>query len=358
MRIYDLKYLLAYTIPFFAILGLYLGGIWAWACPIYAFGMIPLLELVFRNSNTKYTEDEVSRRKLSPWFDLLLYLNLPIVYLVILLTLIDLSNVQYTLYPPTESVSEILGAIVSLGIVLGANGINVAHELGHRNKMFEITLARLLLLPSFYTHFTTEHNLGHHTRVATPKDPATARKGESLYAFWWRSVTGQYVSAWKIQLQLLKKKEKSIFSFENKLLWYGLLQLMYIALMIQFFGLEVALYIVAAGIIGFLLLETINYIEHYGLMRKEIGEGRYERVMPEHSWNSNHAVGRIVLYELTLHSDHHYKASKKYQILENREEAMHLPTGYPGSMLLSTIPPLWRKIMDKRVQSAEFRVQS
>ena len=256
MRLYDLKYLLAYTIPFFAVLGLYLGGIWAWACPLYAFGLIPLLELVFRNSDTKYTQDEIDRRKLSRWFDLLLYLNVPIVYGVILYTLIHLSQIMYTMPVDPIPTSEILGAIVSLGIVLGANGINVAHELGHRNNTFEITLARLLLLPSFYSHFTTEHNLGHHSKVATLHDPATARKGESLYAFWFRSVIGQVKSAWNIQLHLLQKREKPLWSLENKVLWYGILQILYIVLMIQFFGLLVTLYVIAAGVIGFLFIRN------------------------------------------------------------------------------------------------------
>lgn len=233
---------------------------------------------------------------------------------------------------------------------MATNGINVGHELGHRRSLFARTCSKLLYLPCQYMHFYIEHNFGHHIHVATPEDPATAMYKQNIYSFWITSVVRTYISAWKIQLRLLKVSKRSFFSIKNDMIFYTLLQLSFIAMIYNYFELYITLLSILISVISFLFLETINYVEHYGLLRKKDSNGRYERVKPHHSWNSNHTIGRIVLYELTRHSDHHFKSSKKYQVLESLDNCPHLPYGYPTSILLSLIPPIWFSIMNPLVR--------
>lgn len=342
MKWSDLKYLAAYSFPLVAVSGFYAGGIYYWATPFFAFILVPLLEISFPVHRENLKEDERNRRKKLWLFDLLLYLNLPLVYGVLAYTLWVLSGDSLHGY-------EIAGMVFSCGVVMGSNGINVAHELGHRSSRFSRTLAKMLLLPSLYTHFYIEHNFGHHLHAATPEDPATARLHQSVYSFWITSVVRQYRNAWKIQLRLLRGENRGFFSLHNDMLWGGVLQLGYIAAVGWILGAPMAIAAVVIAVISFLLLETINYIEHYGLLRTKLDSGRYERVKTIHSWNSNHVMGRIMLYELTRHSDHHYRASKKYQLLDHHEESPQMPYGYPTSMVLSLFPPLWFRIMNKRI---------
>ncbi|MGB5822268.1 MAG: alkane 1-monooxygenase [Saonia sp.] len=338
----DLKYLAAMSIPISAVISIYFKGYWSFFTPFYAFVMIPILELLLPHDPSNLEGKEREAKKKSKVFDWMLYLNIPIVYGLLIYTLIDITQHAYTLY-------EIIGLVFSIGIVLGTNGINVAHELGHRQTTNERYLAKFLLLPSLYMHFYIEHNFGHHAHAATKEDPATASYNQSVYSFWITSVVRQYASAWKLQRKLLKSTDRPFLSPKNDMLWYTLFQLSYLITVTFVFGKLGLLFAVAAGTVGFLLLETVNYIEHYGLMRKKLPSGRYERVREIHSWNSNHVMGRIVLYELTRHSDHHYKSSKKYQILDYHDISPQMPFGYPTSMVMSFLPPLWFSIMNKRI---------
>jgi alkane 1-monooxygenase len=338
----DLKYLAAFSIPLMAFLGLYLKGYWVWATPVFAFVCIPILEVLFPLDNTNLNSEDTEKRARQKLFDWLLYLNLPVVYGLLIYALYLVAQVPLELY-------ESIGLLVSVGIVLGVNGINVGHELGHRQTSNERFIGKALLLPSFYMHFYIEHNYGHHLHAATPEDPATARYNQSVYSFWFTSTIRQYFNAWRIQKQLLKNNNQRFFSFKNDMLWYTVFQLTYLFVVYLIFGASALIFALGAGIVGFLLLETVNYIEHYGLMRLPTKSGRYERVKEIHSWNSNHVIGRIVLYELTRHSDHHYRANKKYQILDCHEESPQMPFGYPTSMVISLIPPLWFQMMNKRV---------
>ena len=338
----DLKYLAAFSIPLFAFVGLYFQGYWAWATPVFAFLCIPVLELIFPVDTDNFSETEVNSRLKQKVFDWLLYLNLPIVFGLVIygLFIIDTNNIE---------AYEFVGLIFSVGIVLGVNGINVAHELGHRQTTNERFLGKALLLPSFYMHFFIEHNYGHHLHAATPEDPATARYNQSVYSFWLTSTVRQYFSAWSIQKKLLKNTNQPFLSTKNDMLWYTLFQILYLFVVFLLFSKTGFIFALASGVVGFVLLATVNYIEHYGLLRLQTKSGRYERVREMHSWNSNHVIGRIVLYELTRHSDHHYKSSKKYQILDCHDESPQMPFGYPTSMVLAMLPPLWFKIMNKRV---------
>jgi alkane 1-monooxygenase len=338
----DLKYLTAFSIPLMAFIGIYYQGIFSFLTPIYAFVLIPILELIFPIDPHNITDDESKSRLKNKLFDWLLYLNLPIVITLVILSLVVVMSTSLETY-------EYIGLILSIGIVLGVNGINVAHELGHRQTTNERFIGKALLLPSLYMHFYIEHNFGHHLHAATKEDPATARYNQTVYGFWFTSVFRQYISAWQIQKRLLNNNNQSFFSLKNDMLWYLVLQSIYLLAVFLLFGTVGFVFALFAGITGFILLETVNYIEHYGLLRSKTPSGRYERVREVHSWNSNHVIGRIVLYELTRHSDHHYKTSKKYQILDCHDESPQMPYGYPTSMVLAMIPPLWFTIMNKRI---------
>lgn len=338
----DLKYLTAYSIPVVAIISLNLRGPWAYFTPIFAFVLIPIIEIILPVNAENLSNEEAASKKKNPFFDMLLYLNLPLVYGIVGWYLWSLTWSNY-------STSELIGLTFSVGIALGSNGINVAHELGHRTTRWEKTLAKILLLPSLYMHFYIEHNFGHHLHAATREDPASARYNQSVYSFWFTSITRQYVSAWRIQMDLLRREGASFFSIKNDMLWYLLLQLTYLAGIYLLLGSQATLIAIFVGVSSAILLETINYIEHYGLSRKKKESGRYERVKEIHSWNSNHVLGRVMLYELTRHSDHHYRAHKKYQLLEYHEVSPQMPFGYPTSMVISLIPPLWFKVMNKHI---------
>ena len=338
----DLKYLTAFSIPVMAFIGLYAQGIFSFLTPFYAFVIIPILEMVFPVDSYNINKDEAQSRLGNNLFDWLLYLNLPLVYALVGLSLIEVTTHAIDTY-------EFIGLILSVGIVLGVNGINVAHELGHRQATNERFIGKALLLPSLYMHFYIEHNFGHHLHAATKEDPATARYNQTVYGFWFTSIFRQYISAWKLQNRLLKNNNRSFLSIKNDMLWYTVLQSAYLGIIFMMFGSTGFVFALFAAITGFILLETVNYIEHYGLLRSKMPSGRYERVREIHSWNSNHLIGRIVLYELTRHSDHHYKTSKKYQILDCHDESPQMPYGYPTSMVLAMIPPLWFAIMNKRV---------
>jgi len=342
MEIRDLKYLLAYIIPLFTLVSISIGGIFSFSTVIIAFILIPVIELFTKTDPVNLSESQIENKITSKYFDFLLYANVIWVY----------GNLVYfglVMQQDTHTKTEILGMVLSMGIMFGSNGINVAHELGHKSGFWPQTVAKLLLLPNLYMHFIIEHNYGHHLKVATPEDPATSRYKENIFSFWIRSVSMSIVSAWNIEINRLKKANKPIWSFNNNMLLFTIIQFTYIVIIMIIFSPFTAMLLIFSGLIGVLLLESINYIEHYGLVRRILPSGRYEKVETFHSWNSDHEAGRILLYELTRHSDHHYKASKKYQLLNHYDESPQLPYGYPTSILIALCPPLWFRIMNPRV---------
>lgn len=340
----DLKYLAAFTIPLSGYIALKYLGIWSWATVFLGFIIIPILDAIIPpNKNNISPENELNYSN-KFFFDFLLYICAPICYLLVFMYLSIIKTNQL-------SISETLGLTLSIGIVLGTIGINVSHELGHRTNPLSIFLAKMGLLITCYLHFFIEHNRGHHKNVATPQDAASAKINEPIYFFFFRSIVGQYFNAWNLERERLSKSNKSIWNIENQMIQFGILQILYFLGIAYFFGLQMIPYALIIAFIAILLLEAINYIEHYGLSRNILPSGIPERVLPKHSWNSNHEIGRIILFELTRHSDHHYKTTRKYQILRTIDESPQLPIGYPGSLLLAFIPFLWFKIMNKRIST-------
>jgi alkane 1-monooxygenase len=334
-----LRYILSFLLPFLVIIDFHFKLAGFWLGPIVAFVFIPALEQALPRSTSNFK----SNKNRHFFFHLLLFLNLPVV--------LGIASFGLNLWLNHKGVwLSGLGILISTGLVLGVNGINVAHELGHRSDWPSKIAAWILLLPSFYLHFYIEHNWGHHRYVSTERDPATARFNETIYVFWLRSIWGSWKSAWEIEKEMLGRKGRSVFSILNRMSWFSLAYLMYGLALVIFGGKSALFFGLFSGLIGILLLETVNYIEHYGLTRRKLVSGHYETVKPWHSWNSDHRLGRAVLYDLTRHSDHHYKASKPYQLLEHRPEAPALPLGYPGSMVLSLFPPLWFRTMNPRIE--------
>ncbi len=338
----DLKYLAAYSIPLATAIAVGSRGWLTFSAVLFAFVVIPLTEMLVGKDGPNLSSDEKAVKGGKVLFDIMLYLNAPIVFVLLFWAIVNVASVEYSFF-------ELVGLSHSVGILLATNAINVAHELGHRKSLFERTLSKVLYVPCLYMHFYIEHNFGHHLKVGTPEDGATAKYNQSLYSFWVTSVTKQYFDAWKKQKELLQKSGHGFFSIKNDMAWYVLIQFSYLWLVFYLFSLKGLVFAIVVGVISFLFLESINYIEHYGLRRLKNSSGRYERVQKFHSWNSNHSIGRIVLYELTRHSDHHYKSSKKYQLLDSFDESPQLPYGYPTSILLSMVPPLWFKIMNPLV---------
>ena len=339
----DLKYLAAYLVPAFTVISIYYGGLLSYSTMVFTFVFVPLVELFVPQSEANLSGTEVERKISSQFFDWILYLNLPITFALILFLLLRVQQGGLETY-------ELTGMILSTGVCMGACGINVAHELGHRQNKPDQFLSKLLLMPSLYMHFFIEHNRGHHKNVSTDEDSASAKYGQNIYAFWIQAVFGSYFSAWRLENKRLKNTGLPSFSFKNEMIVFHAVQVLYLLLVYFFFGLSGLLVAIGIAVFSFLLLETINYVEHYGLRRKKKSNGLYERVMPYHSWNSNHELGRIMLYELTRHSDHHYLASKKYQLLDHHDNSPQLPLGYPGSMLMSLLPPVWFWVMNPKVR--------
>ncbi|MEQ8903992.1 alkane 1-monooxygenase [Ekhidna sp.] len=341
-KLSSLKYMYVLLLPLLAWVSFNAKG-WLTYLPLLeSFLFIPLLELAYKPDPNNLSSEEEEKRKKDPVYDWQLYIMVPAQFILLGAFLLSMQEVGLTLV-------DKIGRISAMGLMCGVIGINVAHELGHRSKWHEQFMAKALLLTSLYMHFFIEHNRGHHKNVSTKEDPSSARYGEMLYSFWVRSVVFAYLSAWELEAKRLKKKGSSVLSLKNEMLQFQLIQIVFTFGIGFLFGWVVMGYFMLAAVMGFLLLETVNYIEHYGLERGKKGEV-YERVMPHHSWNSDHKIGRLILFELSRHSDHHYIASRKYQILRHIDESPQMPTGYPGMMILATIPPLWFSIMNPRIK--------
>jgi alkane 1-monooxygenase len=341
-----IKYFLVYLLPLSVYFSFNTQG-WMTFFPMFLFFfLLPLIELMIKPDNVNLEKRKAEDEKNRSFYDWILYLTVPVqVGFLIYFIVIIKQTPAYTV--------EFFGKISSMGLMCGIIGINVGHELGHRLSRTQQFLGEILLLSSLDTHFLPYHNGGHHRNVATPKDSATATKNQLLFSFWITSHFGSYIEAWKLENNKLRKQGKSIMSFSNRMVGYSVANVILIVLIYYFFGATVLVAFCLAAIQGILLLETVNYIEHYGLLRKQSDTGIYEQVRHIHSWNSDHPLGRLFLFNLSRHSDHHYNGSKKYQILESVEESPQMPTGYPGMMLLAFFQPFWFWVMNKELSNLQ-----
>ncbi|MFL6023173.1 MAG: fatty acid desaturase [Marmoricola sp.] len=349
-------------------------GAFLWIGPIIVLGVVPAIDLLIGLDRTNPPDDAIEALEKDKYYRWITFLFLPIQYLgfvgamavvagenpagwlVNTLGLHDWGmGLPFADRLMGESIGlgvvDKIGLAISIGVI-GGIGINTAHELGHKREANERWLSKIALAQSFYGHFYIEHNRGHHVRVATPEDPASSRMGESFYAFWPRTVAGSLKSAWHLEKKRYARKHTHPFHLGNDVLNAWLMSAVLFGAVIAAFGWGVTPYLVIQAIIGFSLLEVVNYMEHYGMLRQKVGIGdkqRYERVDPSHSWNSNNIATNVLLYHLQRHSDHHANPTRRYQTLRDFAESPVLPTGYAGMIVISLFPPIYRRIMDPLV---------
>ena len=309
--------------------------------PLWILLFLPLIDTLLGTDRGNHPDWAESALDSDVYYRVLTYLYFPLQYAGFFWGAWMVTNY------PMSAVAK-LGLTLTIGAV-GGIGIANAHELGHKKPKFEKQLAKLVLAQTGYGHFEIEHNRGHHTRVSTPEDPATSRFGESFYAFFPRSVIGGIRSGWDLEKRRLARLNQSPWTLKNDVLNAWLMSVVLFGVTIGLFGWAVIPYIVIQAVFGFSLLEVVNYLEHYGLLRQKDENGRYERTAPRHSWNSNHIASNVLLYGLERHSDHHANPTRRYQTLRTFDEAPQLPSGYGTMIGCAYLPPLWRKVMDKRV---------
>ncbi|MBA3864872.1 MAG: alkane 1-monooxygenase [Solirubrobacterales bacterium] len=309
--------------------------------PLLVFVAFPLLDIAVGVDPTNPPDSVLKFLEQDRYYRWCTYVFIPVQYAGLVLACWLWSNGEL-------SVLDSIGLAFTVGVV-GGIAINTAHELGHKRASSEKWLSRVALAQTGYGHFFIEHNRGHHVRVATLEDPASSRLGESFWAFLPRTVSGSLRSAWGIEATRLDRVGKSPWSWRNDILGAWAMTVVLFAVLAVVFGPVVLPYLAIQAVIGFSLLEVVNYLEHYGLLRQKREDGRYERCQPEHSWNSNNVASNVLLYHLQRHSDHHANPTRRYQALRHVEEAPQLPTGYAGMIVLAWFPPLWRRVMDPRL---------
>lgn len=339
----------ALILPFLLVLGYELGGTNLWLIHGFVFVLVPLMDFLINRDTTNLSQESVSKASKLYFYKLVTFIWVYVQLAVLLWCFDVVSRADLGLL-------EWSAFTTGTALVTGGIGITVAHELGHKPEKIQQVYAQILLMTVCYMHFFIEHNRGHHVRVATPEDPATSRSGESFYAFWIRSVRDGFLSARDLERERLSKKGLPFWSVKNQLIWFQVLPLAFVFVAFLIFSFlqnrlvyEVPLFFFAQSIFAFSLLEAVNYLEHYGMERKKLANGYYEKVTPLHSWNASQSVSNFLLFQLQRHSDHHANASKPYQVLNHYEESPQLPAGYSAMILVAFFPPLWFAMMDPRL---------
>ncbi|WP_192981676.1 alkane 1-monooxygenase [Pseudomonas sp. EggHat1] len=319
---------------------------WPWLVISVVFGVIPLLDFVVgRDPANPDERDEVPTLEAQGYYRLLSLATVPL-----LLAMLVWSGWIFATYEGWSWVGK-LGWVLSVGTVMGAIGITVSHELIHKDALLEQNGGGLLLAAVCYAGFKVEHVRGHHVHVSTPEDASSSRFGQSLYAFLPHAYKHNFLNAWKLEAERLKRRGLQALHWRNELIgWYTISALMLLGFTLAF-GWLGALFFLGQAFIAFTLLEIVNYVEHYGLHRRKLDNGRYERTNAHHSWNSNFLLTNLFLFHLQRHSDHHANAKRRYQVLRHFDDSPQLPNGYAGMIVLAVLPPLWRAVMDPRVRA-------
>ena len=309
--------------------------------PLFVFGVIPLVDLLVGIDPNNPPDDVLERLENDRYYRWVTYAFIPMQYVAFVWTAWMLSRPQY-------DVADKVGMALSVGMVAGI-AINTAHELGHKKDKHERWFARICLAQTAYGHFYIEHNRGHHVRVATPEDPASSRLGENIWGFLPRTMSGSLRSAWRLEKKRFGRRQQHPWTLRNDVLNAWAMTIVLWGALMAVFGVGIFPYLVVQALVGIWLLESVNFLEHYGMRRQKLESGRYERVNPSHSWNSNNIGTNVLLYHLQRHSDHHANPTRRYQALRDFPEAPVLPTGYAGMIVLTWVPAIWRRVMDERV---------
>ncbi len=317
------------------------GAAWGWwLTPVFILGIIPIIDVFIGDDRVNPPEEAVPALQASPYYRWITYLFIPAQFAALVLTC--------SVWRDGVSVPAAIGLVLTAGLVSGV-AINTAHELGHKRESAERWLSKIALAPTGYGHFYVEHNRGHHVRVATPPDPASSRLGESYWRFWPRTVSGSFLSAWQLETAKHRLRGRSPWTLRNDVLNAWVMTVVLFAALVFAFGPGVLVFLILQGVVGFSLLEAVNYLEHYGLRRQLNEAGRYEKVDPRHSWNSDRLTSNVFLFQLQRHSDHHANPLRRYQVLRSFDVSPQLPAGYATMLVLAFMSPLWRRVMDKRV---------
>jgi alkane 1-monooxygenase len=316
-------------------------GVFWWFGPILVFGVFSLLDAIVGVDAQNPPDSIIKWLEQDRYYRWCTYVFIPVQYAGLVFACWlwahgDLSTVDK------------IGLAFTMAMVSGI-AINTAHELGHKRASLERWLSKVALAQSGYGHFFIEHNRGHHVRVATPEDPASARLGESFWAFLPRTAWGSLASSWHLEVERLRRGGSGPWTIKNDILNAWAMTVAVYVVLIAVFGWVVLPYLLIQSVVGASLLEVVNYLEHYGLLRQRREDGRYERTAPEHSWNSNNVASNVLLYHLQRHSDHHANPTRRYQALRHMDDAPQLPTGYAGMIVLAVVPPVWRRVMDHRL---------
>ena len=324
---------------------MYLAGhghpIWFFLGTLVIYGAVPLMDYLFGEDPNNPPEAAVARLENTGYYRWILYLLVPTLWAAMVFNGIFLATHELRWYEwlATAAISSAL-----MGLVL-----TISHELGHKKDWFARKLGLFNSAVLGYGHFSIEHNRGHHRHVATPEDPASSKMGESIYRFACRELPGAFFRAWDLELERLERAGKSAWHLDNEILQGWLFTGGLYGGLIYLFGWKMALFLAIVSVFGAFQLTMSNYVEHYGLIRQKLPNGRYEPCQPHHSWNSNHIVSNLILFHLQRHSDHHANPTRGYQSLRNFPDLPSLPSGYFGMFVVALIPPLWFAIMDKRL---------
>lgn len=338
-------FLVPATMPTAAWLGAQTGWInlAAWYPLFFLFVMLPLTDYILGHDPVNIAQTDERKISQQVWFKALTLLALPVQCAVLLWSAFWFANHEL-------SPIGVVGWLFSQGIVGGILAINTAHELIHKDERLEKAFGGILLTTVGYYGFKIEHLRGHHVHVSTPEDASSARFGQSVWAFMPEALYRNTKNAWKLEAERLQKLGIPVLHWRNEMLGWTLLWLAFCAafyLMLGWIGLG---FFIAQGFFAACSLEIINYIEHYGLERKKLADGRYERTTHLHSWNSDYALSNLLLFQLQRHSDHHAFPKRRYAILRHHEDSPQLPGGYAAMFVLALCPPLWHRVMDPRVR--------
>ena len=343
-------WLLSLFVPILGLIGpaLYLlvspSEFWLWLSPLFFYFGIPLLDALIGEDPSNPPESEVPALEADPYYRWITYLLVPVLWASFIAICVFVASQPL-------SATGLLAMIINTGGGLGF-AINLGHEMGHKKSTLERWLAKLALAPACYGHFYIEHNRGHHRDVATPVDPASSRMGESIYRFVLREMPGGFRRAWQLERERLARCGKSPWSLDNEVLQPALISLALYGALVAALGWQILPFLLLSAFWGAFQLTSANYLEHYGLLRRKLENGRYEVCQPHHSWNSNHLFSNWALFHLQRHSDHHAYPTRRYQSLRNFPDLPRLPSGYFGMYLLAYVPPLWFRLMNPRLIAA------
>jgi len=314
-------------------------GTWILFFPLaFFYVFVPFLDFFIGEDSSNPPESMVEDLEADPYYRWITYATVPILWIAVIFNCIFLCT--YSL-----SWLEWLATVIATGSVLGF-GLNVSHELGHKLGKIPRKIALFNTALGAYGHFSIEHNRGHHRHVSTPEDPASSKMGENIYQFMLREIPGAVSRAWRLEADRLQRQNQSAWHSDNEILQALLVTACIYGTLISLYGLKMVAVLIPVAIWGAFQLTSANYVEHYGIQRLKTSEGQYETCKPHHSWNSNHLVSNLVLFQLQRHSDHHTHPGRSYQSLRDYPELPRLPSGYFGMFFLAYIPPLWFKVMD------------